>query len=66
MISVQFVRMGDFYEAFGDDAKIVANTCGLVLTKRRGSDEPACGVPVWNSEAIFAELRAEGFGVKVK
>ena len=66
MIAIQFVKMGDFYEAFGTEARIVAKTCGLVLTKRRSDGEDACGIPAWSSEERFAELRAGGFLVSVK
>lgn len=31
-------RLGDFYEAFFDDAKIISDALSLVLTKR-GTDE---------------------------
>lgn len=64
MIAITFHRMGDFFETFGDSAAIVSNTCGITLTKNRAG-VPMCGVPAWNSKAIFAELRAEGFGISV-
>jgi DNA mismatch repair protein MutS len=41
-------RLGDFYETFDDDAKIVASVCDVVLTSRPvGADErvPLAGVP---------------------
>lgn len=36
-------RLGDFYEAFYDDAQILSKKLDLTLTKRQGT--PMCGVP---------------------
>jgi DNA mismatch repair protein MutS len=41
-------RLGDFYEMFGDDARIGSQVLQLVLTSReigRGNRVPMCGVP---------------------
>ena len=39
--SILLFRMGDFYETFGDDAKIVAKDVGISLTARdKNSDNP--------------------------
>ena len=41
---ILFFRLGDFYETFDDDAKIVARVCDVVLTSRPvGNDQ---GVPL--------------------
>ncbi|MFZ1462873.1 MAG: hypothetical protein WAV60_23290, partial [Anaerolineae bacterium] len=32
--TILFFRLGDFYETFDDDAKIVASVCDVVLTSR--------------------------------
>jgi DNA mismatch repair protein MutS len=45
---ILFFRLGDFYETFDDDAKIVARGCDVVLTSRPvGNDVrvPLAGVP---------------------
>ena len=36
--AVLLFRVGDFYESFGDDAKIVSDVCGLVLTRTQAQD----------------------------
>ena len=41
---ILFFRLGDFYETFDDDAKIVANVCDVVLTSR----------PVGNDQRVLA------------
>jgi hypothetical protein len=38
------VRMGDFFEFFGDDAAEVSNALGITLTAR--GRVPMCGVPI--------------------
>ena len=42
-----FYRLGDFYELFFDDARIVSKECDLVLTSRSKELDktPMCGVP---------------------
>ena len=63
-------RMGDFYELFGDDAKIVSRECELTLTardkKNKGEDAlPMCGVPHHAVERHIATLLGRGFHVAV-
>ena len=44
-----FCQVGDFYELFFDDAKVVAKTLNLTLTSRDKNSEnpiPMCGVPI--------------------
>ena len=36
--AVLLFLVGDFYESFGDDAKIVSDVCGLVLTRTQAQD----------------------------
>lgn len=31
--AILLFRVGDFYESFGDDAEVVADVCGLVLSR---------------------------------
>jgi DNA mismatch repair protein MutS len=45
---ILFFRLGDFYETFDQDARIVSEVCDIVLTSRPvGNDErvPLAGVP---------------------
>ena len=45
--TILFFRLGDFYEMFFDDAKLVSKELGLTLTSRSGNKDkaPRCGVP---------------------
>ena len=45
---ILFFRLGDFYETFDEDAKIVARVCDIVLTSRPVGENqrvPLAGVP---------------------
>lgn len=54
-------RMGDFYEAMGDDAKTVADALNLTLTRR--NTVPMAGVPLFSLQSSIAALTAKGFKV---
>jgi len=56
-------RLGDFYEMFGDDAKLAARELDLTLTARelRGKRIPMCGVPYHAVERYLARLLAKGY-----
>jgi DNA mismatch repair protein MutS len=56
-------RLGDFYELFFDDAKIVADTLKLTLTKRNGI--PMCGVPHHAAQGYIARLIRAGKRVAI-
>ena len=58
-----FFRLGDFYEAFYDDAKIIAKELSLTLTQRQNI--PMCGVPFHASEQYIDKLIARGFKIAV-
>ncbi len=61
-------RMGDFYELFGEDAKIVARECELTLTARHKDTDnplPMCGVPYHSIERHIALLLSRGYRVAV-
>ena len=57
-MKVLFQRIGDFLEAYGDDAKAVAKALGGVLVTR--DDVPMAGIPLHRSEDDFKALRAAG------
>lgn len=61
---VEFVLMGDFYELFGPDAIDVAAKLGIVVTRRRGSDVPMCGIPAHSFGDVERQLGL-GFIVKI-
>lgn len=60
-------RMGDFYEAFDEDAAVVAETLGIALTSRPlGRDEgrvPMAGVPRHAIDRYLEQLVAAGHRV---
>lgn len=61
-------RLGDFYEMFGEDAKIGSQVLQLVLTSReigRGNRVPMCGVPHHAVERYIAKLLEAGYKVAV-
>lgn len=56
-------RLGDFYEAFYEDAQIMSKAVGLTLTARGGT--PMCGVPFHTAEGYIDKLIAKGFKVAI-
>ena len=63
-----FFRLGDFYEMFFDDAKLVARELDLVLTgKDCGLEEraPMCGIPYHAVEGYLSKLIAKGYRVAI-
>ena len=52
--AVLFFRMGDFYELFHDDAKLVARVLGLALTSRDKGENPVpmAGLPVSSARRL--------------
>lgn len=66
--SILFFRLGDFYEMFFDDAKIVSKELELVLTgKSCGLEEraPMCGVPFHSCDTYIARLIEKGYKVAI-
>ena len=66
--AILFYRLGDFYEMFFDDAKLVSRELELVLTgKDCGMDEraPMCGIPYHSSESYIGRLVAKGYKVVI-
>lgn len=61
--AVLLFRMGDFYEAFYDDAELMAKELGITLTKRQGI--PMAGVPVHTCESYVDKLVGKGYRVAV-
>ena len=65
---ILFYRLGDFYEMFFDDAKIVSKELELALTgKACGLEKraPMCGVPYHAAESYLTRLVAKGYQVAV-
>lgn len=56
-------RLGDFYEAFHEDALILSKELDLTLTRRQ--EIPMSGVPFHTSESYIDKLVAKGYRVAV-
>jgi DNA mismatch repair protein MutS len=67
---ILFFRMGDFYEMFFEDARLVSSLLSLTLTSRdRNLPEeervPMCGVPYHSAEGYVAKLIQKGYRVAI-
>ncbi len=65
---ILFYRLGDFYEMFFEDAKIVSKELELTLTgKACGMEEraPMCGVPFHAVESYLTRLVQKGYKVAI-
>ena len=62
-----FFRLGDFYEMFFDDARLVSKELGLTLTSRSKSQDnaPMCGVPYHAAETYINKLVKKGYKVAI-
>ncbi|MFZ3383968.1 MAG: DNA mismatch repair protein MutS [Candidatus Methanoperedens sp.] len=64
-----FFRMGDFYESFGDDAKIIAKELEITLTSRgrdkEGGDMPLAGIPYHAVDSYLPKLIKKGYKVAI-
>lgn len=56
-------RIGDFYEAFGDDALVLAKVCCLAITEKNG--RPLAVFPYYSLEPRLRELVKVGLRVGV-
>lgn len=61
--AILLFRMGDFYEAFHDDAALVAQELELTLTRRQGI--PMSGVPHHAAEGYIDRLVSRGHRVAI-
>jgi DNA mismatch repair protein MutS len=61
--AILLFRLGDFYEAFYQDAKIIAKELDLTLTKRQ--DTPMAGIPFHTTEAYIDKLVSKGYHVAI-
>ena len=63
-----FYRLGDFYEMFYEDAKVVSRELEIALTaKACGLEEkaPMCGVPYHSAEGYLTKLVKKGYKVAI-
>jgi DNA mismatch repair protein MutS len=61
---LMFIRIGDFYELFYEDAILVSRELQLTLTARdREKKQPMCGVPYHAAEVYIQRLLKMGYRV---
>src|SRR5579859_751598 len=66
--TIVLFRLGDFYEAFDDDARLISAELGIVLTGRdgsRGQRIPMAGVPYHALDSYLARLVKAGHRVAI-
>jgi DNA mismatch repair protein MutS len=66
--AILLFRLGDFYEAFEDDAHLIARVLDITLTSRemgRGERLPMAGIPAHAAETYIARLIAQGLHVAI-
>lgn len=65
---VLLFRMGDFFETFDDDAKLVARELDIALTARqfgKGQSHPLAGIPYHALESYLGRLIGQGHKVAI-
>ena len=67
---ILFFRLGDFYEMFDEDAKLVAKELDLLLTTRdrnkpKEEQTPMCGIPHHAVDSYIARLVSKGYKVAI-
>ena len=66
--AILFFRLGDFYETFDEDAKIVARELQIALTSRemgRGERRPLAGIPYHSLDSYLGKLIKQGYKVAI-
>lgn len=67
-VLLHFMRVGDFYEAYGPHAETLAQACNITLTGRQDGDGERVsmsGVPFHSFERYLAVLVAKGYNYRV-
>ncbi len=66
--AILFFRLGDFYETFDDDARLVSRELDIVLTGRpmgKGQRVPLAGIPYHAADNYIARLISKGYKVAI-
>ena len=66
--AIVFFRLGDFYETFDDDAKLVARELEITLTTKpmgKGLRVPLAGIPYHAIDGYLARLIRKGYKVAI-
>ena len=62
-----FFRMGDFFEMFGEDARIASEILNITLTSRDGKSEnaiPLCGFPHFALPGYLRKMVEAGIALR--
>ncbi len=65
---ILFFRMGDFYETFDSDAKLLSKELDIALTSRemgKGQRIPLAGIPYHSLETYLSILINKGYKVAI-
>ena len=67
---ILFFRLGDFYEMFDEDARLVSRELDLTLTTRdrnkpKEEQTPMCGVPYHSVDSYIARLVQRGYKIAI-
>jgi DNA mismatch repair protein MutS len=66
-IQILLTKVGDYYEATGEDARMVAHELQLTVTRSRCDPQtPLCGFPYHSLTVYTSKLEAAGYSVLVK
>ncbi len=66
--AILMFRLGDFYEMFGEDARIASRILQIALTSRDRTREepiPMCGVPYFAADSYISKLVKAGYKVAI-
>ena len=66
--AILLFRMGDFYETFDDDARVISRELEIALTSREfgaGSRIPLAGIPYHALDSYLARLIRQGYKVAI-
>ncbi|MFN3395839.1 MAG: DNA mismatch repair protein MutS [Thermodesulfovibrionales bacterium] len=66
--AILMFRLGDFYEMFGEDARIASKILQIALTTRDRTREdpiPMCGVPYFAADSYISKLVKAGYKVAI-
>lgn len=63
--AILLFRCGDFYEAYYEDAKVVADVLGITLTRENGNGGYMCGFPYHALDAYLPKLIRNGHRVAI-
>ncbi len=66
--AIMFFRMGDFYEMFGEDARIASKELDIILTSRDKDSEdpmPMAGIPYHSVDSYLQRMIKKGYKVAI-